>query len=285
MIVGIGYNQGGATICNRAPTSTTCSSSSPTPPSCFGSSATNTTSTLSGSGIAWTCGTKPCARPLRPFKPQDPNHPVSTAHGELPEEALIAELTDIDLWGLNVYRWDVSYTAAHWTLPSAATSPCTSPRSAPTATCRRRALGYEQGSNQVRASRRHPQILLAPLFSDSVPMRGRCGLLLHRRLVESWTSRTSTGCRRGRPCQQRRAVRRRRQRRALGTGGHPPQPEGSLPRGEVPVPIGNNAPRMKDNAFQTRCLRPPATEAGSTKSPRPRWNSWEARIQRTCSPS
>ena len=42
----------------------------------------------------------------------DPNHPVSTAHGELPEEDLIAELTDIDIWGLNVYRWDVSYTAA-----------------------------------------------------------------------------------------------------------------------------------------------------------------------------
>ena len=42
----------------------------------------------------------------------DPNHPVSTAHGELPEEELIATMTDIDLWGLNVYRWDVSYTAA-----------------------------------------------------------------------------------------------------------------------------------------------------------------------------
>ena len=43
---------------------------------------------------------------------EDPNHPVSTAHGELPDQALIDELTDIDLWGMNVYRWDVSYTAA-----------------------------------------------------------------------------------------------------------------------------------------------------------------------------
>jgi beta-galactosidase/beta-glucuronidase len=42
----------------------------------------------------------------------DPNHPVATAHGELPDEALIAEMTDVDVWGLNVYRWDVSYTAA-----------------------------------------------------------------------------------------------------------------------------------------------------------------------------
>jgi len=43
---------------------------------------------------------------------EDPNHPVSTAHGEVPDEALLASLPDVDVWGLNVYRWDVSYTAA-----------------------------------------------------------------------------------------------------------------------------------------------------------------------------
>ncbi|MFZ8836753.1 MAG: hypothetical protein ACO2XQ_06875 [Flavobacteriales bacterium] len=41
----------------------------------------------------------------------DPNHPVSTAHGEVPESELIHRLEALDLWGLNVYRWDESQTA------------------------------------------------------------------------------------------------------------------------------------------------------------------------------
>ena len=35
---------------------------------------------------------------------EDPNHPVATAHGEVPEVELLAALPNIDLWGLNVYR-------------------------------------------------------------------------------------------------------------------------------------------------------------------------------------
>lgn len=36
----------------------------------------------------------------------DPNHPVSTAHGELPAADIVAKCPDIDVWGMNVYRWD-----------------------------------------------------------------------------------------------------------------------------------------------------------------------------------
>jgi endo-1,4-beta-mannosidase len=36
----------------------------------------------------------------------DPNHPVASAHGELPDSATLAASTNVDLWGLNVYRWD-----------------------------------------------------------------------------------------------------------------------------------------------------------------------------------
>lgn len=36
----------------------------------------------------------------------DPNHPVASAHGELPDNRALAAATNIDLWGLNVYRWD-----------------------------------------------------------------------------------------------------------------------------------------------------------------------------------
>ncbi|HKJ05867.1 MAG TPA: glycoside hydrolase family 2 TIM barrel-domain containing protein [Flavobacteriaceae bacterium] len=32
--------------------------------------------------------------------------PVATAHGELPSKEIIEKLPNIDVWGLNVYRWD-----------------------------------------------------------------------------------------------------------------------------------------------------------------------------------
>ncbi len=40
------------------------------------------------------------------IKQIDTKHPVATAHGEVPSEDLIQRLDQIDLWGLNVYRWD-----------------------------------------------------------------------------------------------------------------------------------------------------------------------------------
>ena len=36
----------------------------------------------------------------------DPSHPVTTAHGELPDSLAINMCPDIDVWGMNVYRWD-----------------------------------------------------------------------------------------------------------------------------------------------------------------------------------
>lgn len=42
---------------------------------------------------------------------EDPSHPVATAHGEVPDADLLAALADIDIWGLNVYRWDESHKA------------------------------------------------------------------------------------------------------------------------------------------------------------------------------
>jgi exo-beta-1,3-glucanase (GH17 family) len=36
----------------------------------------------------------------------DPAHPVSTAHGELPKTEVLALCPKIDIWGMNVYRWD-----------------------------------------------------------------------------------------------------------------------------------------------------------------------------------
>lgn len=36
----------------------------------------------------------------------DPTHPVATAHGELPDSLALSECPEVDIWGMNVYRWD-----------------------------------------------------------------------------------------------------------------------------------------------------------------------------------
>jgi len=42
----------------------------------------------------------------RTIHQNDPLHPVATAHGELPDSLALAICKDIDIWGMNVYRWD-----------------------------------------------------------------------------------------------------------------------------------------------------------------------------------
>lgn len=37
---------------------------------------------------------------------RDPAHPVSTAHGELPDALALQSSPNIDVWGVNLYRWD-----------------------------------------------------------------------------------------------------------------------------------------------------------------------------------
>ena len=36
----------------------------------------------------------------------DPSHPVATAHGELPDASALSSCPNVDVWGMNVYRWD-----------------------------------------------------------------------------------------------------------------------------------------------------------------------------------
>jgi hypothetical protein len=36
----------------------------------------------------------------------DKNHPTTTAHGELPDALALSMSPNIDVWGMNVYRWD-----------------------------------------------------------------------------------------------------------------------------------------------------------------------------------
>ena len=39
----------------------------------------------------------------------DPSHPVTTARGELPDSLALSLSKNIDVWGMNVYRWDDPY--------------------------------------------------------------------------------------------------------------------------------------------------------------------------------
>ena len=40
------------------------------------------------------------------IKAIDQNHPVATAHGEIPTNEVLQNNPNIDIWGVNVYRWD-----------------------------------------------------------------------------------------------------------------------------------------------------------------------------------
>ncbi|MEN8812247.1 MAG: glycoside hydrolase family 2 TIM barrel-domain containing protein [Candidatus Arcticimaribacter sp.] len=40
------------------------------------------------------------------IKDIDQNHPVATAHGEIPTAEVLKSNPNIDVWGVNVYRWD-----------------------------------------------------------------------------------------------------------------------------------------------------------------------------------
>ncbi len=50
----------------------------------------------------------------------DSSHPVATAHGELPDSLALSTCPNIDVWGMNVYRWDNPETIfAEWSALSA----------------------------------------------------------------------------------------------------------------------------------------------------------------------
>jgi hypothetical protein len=77
----------------------------------------------------------------------DPSHPVTTAHGELPDALALTSCPNVDVWGMNVYRWDQPEDVfAEW----AAVSPKPMYLSETGADSYMTAagLGYKQGRNQ-----------------------------------------------------------------------------------------------------------------------------------------
>ena len=191
---------------------------------------------------------------------------MSTAHGELPEENLIAELTDIDLWGLNVYRWDESYTAA-MDFAKRSDKPMYFSEIGADSYMSTAALGYEQGANQ-RAQADATRTLLEPLFSDSVPCAGAAVFSF----TDGWWKAGQADV------QDAGGV-------APASSGVPYDADANEEHWGL-VDIHRNPkeayhvvksffkpttlPASRTANFQPRCLRPPATADDSTKWPRPR---------------
>lgn len=100
----------------------------------------------------------------------DPNHPVATAHGEVPSAALIQELAEIDLWGLNVYRWDESHTALR-DFSERSEKPVYFSELGADSYMTESNLGYAQGENQ-RAQADATRNMLENILTDSTRAAG-----------------------------------------------------------------------------------------------------------------
>lgn len=101
---------------------------------------------------------------------EDPDHPVATAHGEVPDAALLDALAEIDLWGLNVYRWDESHTALS-DFAERSNKPVYFSELGADSYMTVDQLGYEQGENQ-RAQADATRKMLQNILTDSTRAAG-----------------------------------------------------------------------------------------------------------------
>jgi len=95
-------------------------------------------------------------------KMADPNHPITTAHGDLPDSLALAMSPQIDIWGLNVYRWDdPTEIFAEWEAES--DKPMYLSEAGGDSYMTVAKLGYEKGENE-RAQADANRKILASIF-------------------------------------------------------------------------------------------------------------------------
>ena len=88
----------------------------------------------------------------------DKSKPVSTAHGEIPDNLAISSLENIDVWGLNIYRWDnPSPVFDQWKSLSSKPMYLSEAGSDSYMTIER--LGYSKGENQLAQANANSKIL------------------------------------------------------------------------------------------------------------------------------
>jgi exo-beta-1,3-glucanase (GH17 family) len=94
----------------------------------------------------------------------DPLHPVATAHGELPDSLALAKSHNIDIWGMNVYRWDnPEEIFAQWAAVS--NKPMYLAEAGGDSYMAESARGYEKGSNE-KAQADATQNILESIFRN-----------------------------------------------------------------------------------------------------------------------
>ena len=94
----------------------------------------------------------------------DANHPVSTAHGEIPTQKVLKENPSIDVWGVNVYRWDLPGSLiAEW--KSRSTKPLYFSEAGADSYMAIEKDGYAAGENQ-KAQADATETILNQLFED-----------------------------------------------------------------------------------------------------------------------
>jgi exo-beta-1,3-glucanase (GH17 family) len=90
----------------------------------------------------------------------DENHPVSTAHGELPDDRVLAACEEVDVWGFNVYRWDQPESLfSEWGAMSP--KPMYLSEAGADSYMTIEANGYDQGENQQAQADANSKILRA----------------------------------------------------------------------------------------------------------------------------
>ncbi|WP_282125298.1 hypothetical protein [Marinifilum flexuosum] len=111
----------------------------------------------------------------------DDNHPVATAHGELPDSLALSICNDIDIWGMNVYRWD-DPTGIFGKWKSISKKPMYLSEAGADSYMTISKSGYEQGENQKAQADATRKILKSTFGNQEVC----AGLTLFAFVDEFW---------------------------------------------------------------------------------------------------
>lgn len=97
----------------------------------------------------------------------DPNHPVATAHGELPTADVLQKCPSVDVWGMNVYRFDKPETIfPQWEALS--DKPMYLSEAGADSYMTITAYGFEKGVNEKAQAQANQNILTAIFNNKSV---------------------------------------------------------------------------------------------------------------------
>ncbi|NNJ70649.1 MAG: hypothetical protein HKP10_05105 [Kiritimatiellales bacterium] len=90
----------------------------------------------------------------------DPLHPVATAHGELPDALALSSCPNVDVWGMNAYRWDHPESLfSEW--KEISSKPMYLSEAGADSYMKIASHGYEQGENQKAQADANRNILKA----------------------------------------------------------------------------------------------------------------------------